>query len=194
MDVVSASLGQARGFLFVRRLAVSLSSVLLSACGSDSNSAAQSSSEASFVPLVDADTWSEVSRASDPFITSSDAPAACSSSAHRSEALGLELDTTECNWITLRAPVRFAVRERQRLHVVASHFDLSAETPTRARFELRLLNCTVWSRTIDVPGEARVYDDELDAPCSASDGDAMWLHVDNHGQNTYQLQAIEVLR
>jgi hypothetical protein len=154
--------------------------------------------DASYEPLVELEGWSAVAGQDDPFIDESNADAVpdCVAAGFRVEAdqEWLELDTGACSWITLTTSARYAVDAGQSLKLRISHYDLDAAAPTRAELRLRFDTCDVWSDAIAIPGPANVDEEELDSPCALAAGADIFFHVNNHGQNTYQLQALELLR
>jgi hypothetical protein len=155
-----------------------------------------SESTQSYQPLVAFDAWTEVSRDEDPFITDVAAAPACASPGFHAEAdqAWLELDTGLCNWMTVTANARAAVAEGEMLQVKLSHFDLNAPEPTEAQATLTFGVCDAWSKTIVIPSPAAVYADEVASPCPLRAGNPVLFHLHNHGQNTYQLQAVSSLR
>jgi len=146
--------------------------------------------------LVELDAWSDVTRKDDPFVTARDAADDCVLSGFRFEPdqRWLEVDTGACNWVTLSAPARYAVDVGQLVRLRVSHYDLDAAAPTTAELRVRFGDCDAWSKSIEIPSPASVDEEELASPCALAEGAAAFFHVHNHGQNTYQLQALEVLR
>jgi hypothetical protein len=145
-------------------------------------------------PLVAYDAWSGVEREADPFVIDAGAVPDCLGPGFYAEPdLGwVEIDTAECSWVTLRASAAAAVKGGSRLRVVVSHYDLDAPEPARAELKLAFGACEIWSKTVDIPGLAAVYEQELDSPCASERGGPVLFHLDNHGQNTWQLQELAV--
>jgi hypothetical protein len=152
--------------------------------------------EESFQPLVELEDWTAVERDDDPFVDEDAPPDACVSSGVRieDEQNWLELDTTQCGFITVAADARFAVAEGQKLKLEVSHFDLDAAEPATAELRLRFDDCEAWENSIAIPSPANVYEIELESPCQVAQGGQVLFHLHNHGQNTYQVRAISVLR
>ena len=165
---------------------------LLAGC---SEPASHAPAEPSEQALVSYDGWRALSPEDDPFVTDVQAVPSCLSSGLRAEAdTGwAELDTSQCGWITLRASALTAVTREQVLRLVVSHYDLEAPEPAEARLELRFGDCEVWSKSIPIPSPAAVYPEQLSSPCDlAADGPVLF-HLNNHGQNTWQLQALTLV-
>ncbi len=150
----------------------------------------------SYASLVGAGDWRVVEPDADPFVTDPGAVPRCSTSGVRveSDPEWLEIDTTVCSWVSLTGGARFEVALGEQLKLELSHFDLDAPAPATAELRLRLGDCDAWSGTIPIPSPADVRSYELASPCALPAGDAVWFHLHNHGQNSYQLQDVAVLR
>lgn len=152
--------------------------------------------EETFQPLVELEDWTAVERDDDPFVDDDAPPEDCVSPGVRVEddQSWLELDTTQCGFITVAADARFDVAEGQKLKLDVSHFDLNAAEPATAELRLRFDDCEAWENSIAIPSPANVYELEFDSPCQVAQGGQVLFHLHNHGQNTYQLRSISVLR
>lgn len=164
---------------------------LLSACASEPNA---SEPEPTFRALVARGEWSAVARDEDPFITDLDAAPECAGPGFRIEERWLEIDTAECNWVTLTAPTHFAIQRGERLRVSVSHFDLNAPAVAEGVAELTFGECTAWSKLVSIPSAAAVYTETFASPCEVAARGHVYFHLHNHGQNTWQLQDVSVLR
>jgi hypothetical protein len=111
-----------------------------------------------------------------------------------SEGDWIEIDTTVCSWVTMKAPALLPVEVGQELRIVVSHFDLAALAPARAELRLLLGDCDAWQKSVAIPRMAAVYEERLASPCALSAGSAVQFHLHNHGQNNYQLQELAILR
>lgn len=157
---------------------------------------ASNAGELSYEPLVALGDFRRVARQDDPFIDAAGAVPDCAAEGFRFEAdqAWLEIDTGICGWVTVTTNALHAVVVEQRLKLRVSHFDLDAAPPAEAELGLKLGACDAWSRSLPIPSAARVDEEELASPCALPQGSPIFFHVQNHGQNTYQLQALEVLR
>jgi hypothetical protein len=54
--------------------------------------------------------------------------------------------------------------------------------------------CEAWSKLIPIPSPAAVYEEQFASPCALAANGRVLFHLDNHGQNTYQLQELSSLR
>ncbi len=152
--------------------------------------------EPTYQPLVTLTDWATIDRDADPFVTDLDAAPACIASGVRTEPeqSWLELDTAQCGWITLRADAQHAVELGQPLQLSISHYDLEAATLASAELRLTFAGCSAWSKSVSIPSPAAVYVEEFDSPCALRERGEVLFHLHNHGQNTYQLRALSVLR
>ena len=150
----------------------------------------------SFQVLVPLEGWSEVSRDADPFIKDPSAAPACVGPGFRLEPTDnwLEIDTGACNWVTLSGSALSAVSQGQQLELTVSHYNLEAPAPAEAQLSLRFGACDVWSKVIPIPEPAAVYTEQFGSPCALELGGSVLFHLNNHGQNTYQLQELSSQR
>jgi hypothetical protein len=166
------------------------------ACSEATAPSPTSAAQPSYQALVELDAWRSVARADDPFLDDPEAAPDCLLAGFRVEAdqQWLEVDTGACNWVTLTTSARHAVDVGQLLRLRVSHYDLDAASPAAAELKLWFGDCEAWSESIPIPSAAKVDEEELASPCTLPQNAAIFFHVHNHGQNTYQLQALEVLR
>lgn len=143
-----------------------------------------------FHSLVALDEWTAVARDEDPFVTDLDAAPECVGDGFRLEPQWLEIDTAECNWVTLEAVARVAVERGQALRVTVSHFDLNAPAASEGVAELTLGGCDAWSKRVAIPSPAAVYTETFASPCEVAARSRVYFHLHNHGQNTWQLQDV----
>jgi len=144
--------------------------------------------------LVVAEGWVEVAREDDPFITDLDAAPSCIGPGFTLEGEWVEFDTGLCNWVTLEQAALGSVAKDQELVLSLGHYDLTSPKPAEARVALSLGSCSAWSKVLEIPQPAAVYDETFRSPCSLSAGGAVRLHLHNHGQNNWQLQRIAAWR
>jgi hypothetical protein len=173
------------------RLLLSVAALLGSAC---SDATVVTAPEPAYQALVTSRDWSRVARADDVFITDPDAVPTCVGDGFFIENSWVELDTSLCSWVTLQASARFVVEDEQSLRLVVSHFDLVALEPAQAELRLRLGDCEVWSRRVDIPQPAALYSEPLLSPCRLDAGGIIQFHLHNHGQNSWQLRELAILR
>jgi hypothetical protein len=145
-------------------------------------------------PLAVSEAWAAVAREADPFVTDASAAPSCSAPGFEAEGGWLELNTGTCNWITLEQPARISVAPGQELNIALAHFDLVAPEPGTALIALALGSCSAWTKSLAIPADAAVYDETFASSCGVSAGDMLRFHLHNHGQNSWQLQRLAVVR
>ena len=151
---------------------------------------------ATFQTLVPLEGWTSLARTADPFVTDPDQAPACVGPGFRLETDfdQLELDTGSCNWVTLSGSALFDLSADQPLQLEFSHYNLDAAAPATAELKLAFPDCDVWAMQLAIPGEAAVYKEQFASPCALQAGQSVLFHLHNHGQNTYQVQDLAVLR
>ena len=128
----------------------------------------------------------------DPVPDRPDDATACPRRAAAVEAGALELDSTACDWITVRAPSLLKVRKGQEVELFFFHAPLAAEEPAEAVMEIRIGDEVWWRQVAQIPASDAFYEETLEAPAAVEEGDAIVLHVHNHGSNTYTLGHLRV--
>jgi hypothetical protein len=168
----------------------------LGACSNAADPASTDTRQQSYQPLVLLGDWSSLSREQDPFVEDPAAAPVCTGPGFRIEAdyNWLEIDTGLCNWVTLSAVARYAVAEGEMLELTVSHYDLGAAAPASAELRLRFGDCDAWMKTIPIPSAAAVYSERFASSCALPESGNVLFHLNNHGQNTYQLQGLSILR
>jgi hypothetical protein len=164
---------------------------LLGGCASDQT---ESEPDLEFQTLVALGAWSAVARDADRFITDLDAAPACVGPGFRVEQQWLEIDTAECNWVTLEAAARYEVKRGQELRVTVSHFDLNAPSAAEGVAELAFGGCATWKKVVMIPSAAAVYTETFASPCEVAAQGRVYFHLHNHGQNNWQLQDLSLKR
>ena len=139
--------------------------------------------------LVQPSDWALVAPADDPWPGAAGRPP-CEERAVHAEEGTIELDTGACGWITVGAPSRAPWRRGDRVQVLVIHSALVADAPAVATLALRLDGEDVWSTTLDVPAAAGFLEVDVPAPAAGRAGAPMYLHVDNHGANSYRFGAL----
>jgi hypothetical protein len=164
--------------------------------GCSANEPAPSVPPPTFQALVPLEGWRSVARDADPFIDDPSTAPACVGPGFRLEPVDdwLEIDTGLCNWVTLAGDAAAAVSEGQLLKLTVSHYNLEAGAPAEAHLSLTLDDCEAWSKRIPIPNPAAVYEEQFASPCAVAANGRVLFHLDNHGQNTYQLQELSSLR
>jgi hypothetical protein len=188
--------------MYSRRLAV-VATVLFGlsvGCGNENGVTTQADGGTPFdfgmppterVSLVTGENWSFVSQYNDPYRTGdTDAPP-CTRIAFRPEYGGVELDTGICNHITLSQSASVAVAQGARVYITGWHSTLASNEPGTGYMRLMFGDQEVWSTESMIPGSARSFDETIINPVERLPGDPVYLHVRNHGANTWNILSIK---
>jgi hypothetical protein len=144
-------------------------------------------------PLVLPEDWVLVDPEDDPWPGVPPEAEACSRRALRVEVGTIELDTAVCDWITATAPARIDVRPGRALELLAWHAPLVAEDVAEATMGVRTEAGAVWEVEVPVPAASAFYDVQVTVPERVREGDPLYLHVHNHGNNSYRLAHLRTL-
>ncbi len=190
----------ARGFLAPRTLCVLLA--LSGACGDDRGSTSASATDTTggdegpreWRSVIDHQAWQSVEAAADPFADHRppEDELECGLAGWLIESNTLEVDTNQCNYVTLTQPALVDMTPETPMRLEFRYFDLIAPAPATAHVALQVGDAIVWEREITIPGPAMVLnEDELTAQVEAPAGTPIYFHLHNHGQNTYTLDEVE---
>ncbi len=145
-------------------------------------------------PIVAAELWETA--ADDPLPDHRPEGATCLQGSWYSEATGLEIDTTTCDYLNLSQPLLLDLEEGEPLTVLAWHQVLLPGDDGEGVGHMALLidGRVAWELEVPIPAESTVYLDEVPAPADAAAGATVHLHLHNHGDNTWQLSEVTALR
>lgn len=106
------------------------------------------------------------------------------------EENSLEVDTGECNYLSLTEPAATSLPAGTRIETELSYFDLTADAPSEAHVALVIAGEVIWEEMIPIPSDARVIELALELPRAVEVGDPVEFHLHNHGQNTWNFTPI----
>ncbi len=178
--------------------------LLVALCGACSDDAGSTSADASdtadaggareWRPVIDHEAWQAVGAADDPFADHRppEDELECGLAGWLIESGTLEVDTNQCNYVTLTQPALVDMTPDTPMRLELRYFDLIAPAPATAHVALQVGDAIVWERELTIPGPAMVLqEDELTAGVDAPAGTPVYFHLHNHGQNTYTLDEVE---
>lgn len=143
------------------------------------------------VELVEAEGWTPVSAAEDPFADHRPDDIVCPSTSWGPEELGGELtlgvDTGACGYLTASRPSQAAIEAGDAIEVRAWHFALTATEPGEAHVAVRVGARTLWEERVTIPADSRLYAPVVEVPADAEAGTPVYFHVHNHGDNAWNL-------
>jgi len=136
------------------------------------------------VLVLDHAAWTLVAREDDPWAAPPDAT--CHEGSGRAEEGYFEVSTEACSWGTWTQPALIDGEDGDRWEVELFHLDLWASSPATAVVELALGSQVVLSWSSPIPAAAGRFDLEGEAP-GVGEASAAYLHVHNHGLNSYRI-------
>ena len=145
-----------------------------------------------FESLADPNAWSWVEAAEDPIAATVQEPIVrCGPADVITESGGLEISTTNCNYVLLEQPLAQALDAGSQLRVVVWWQRLASTSPAQGHLSLTVDESEIWTRAIDIPGPADVADDIVRLDQTYAAGSRLQFHLRNHGYNTWNLNRIE---
>jgi hypothetical protein len=104
----------------------------------------------------------------------------------------LEISTELCNYATVRQPSLRALKAGDTVTIQVLHEDLTAPAPTEAHLALAIDGAVAWEHQVPVPAAGALVEGQISIDADVPAGTELQFHVHNHGNNTYDLLAIEV--
>ncbi len=142
-------------------------------------------------PVIATDLWT-VEAADDPFWseTLSEDIRPCTPQDWRAEPNGIEVQTTNCNYITLTQPLLQPLRAGQGLRVQLWWQTLASVEPAEGRIAVWVGDWRFFDERVPIPSEADARTLSRSSPRSFADGTPVYFHVDNHGFNSWTLGSL----
>ncbi len=146
-------------------------------------------------PLIDAAGWAEVGAADDPF---DDRPGGveCDVTGYGEELGIFEVETDLCPYGTFSQPILRDVGPGATVHLVAWHLDLFAAEPAEGHFVVQIGDLVLIDERPSIPSDEEIWDLEIPWPAgvaAAREGDDAWVHVHNHGTNSWRVGVLEIV-
>ncbi len=158
--------------------------------GSEADDDSTSDGSGEFVSLIDHAAWTELPASDDPLADHRPDPIVCTIAGWYVEGETLEVDTNYCNYVALRQPSLASISAGRVVRIGFYHFDLTSPEPATAHVAVLVDGQTLWEQEIAIPGDAYVYELDVEAPWTAPVGADVVFHLHNHGQNTWVLQSL----
>jgi hypothetical protein len=106
----------------------------------------------------------------------------------------LEIDTDFCDYATVRQPSLQALVPGDTVAIRVWHYPLTAPAPAQAHLALAIDGELAWEQHVPSPAEEGFVEGEVAIDRDVPAGTELQFHVHNHGANSYDLLAIEVVR
>lgn len=138
--------------------------------------------------LVDHALWQEMSAGDDPFADRLPV-VTCALGSFVDEGSGdaqaVEVDTSSCDYITLRQPSLADLEVGDDVKISVWHLTLTSALPALAHAAVRVGDTVVWENNIDIPADPKVYESTYNSTVAAPAGTPVYFHVHNHGANNW---------
>ena len=150
------------------------------------------------VSLIDHKTWTVVPLKDDPFAADLSAEVTCGAGAYKVEGGALEFDTGICNFITLTQKTTHAAKSCDELRVVFWHLPLYAgKKGAPAYAALKVGDMMLLDERIDIGPDGVIeksFQPRFRLQRSIAAGTDVYVHVNNHGLNTWTLLSVVARR
>lgn len=178
----------------VRAWAPALTCLLASGCTDEATPDSSPPTDAALATeLIDHAAWRAVPAADDPLASHRPAETVCPEGASVVEHGALEVQTGYCNYLALAQVLPVPIEAGDMLRVVLWHDRLVAD-PAVGHVAILLGGEVAWERSVTIPSEASVYDELFAPPRTFEAGEAVGLHLHNHGYNSWSLLSLEKLQ
>ncbi len=182
----------------LRALFASLSGLLsLLACDPDTGDGDTGSLDeselASPLDLTDPSAWLPTPAEFDPLADHRPEPVICPSSGYGLEFGVLEVDTGQCNYLSVSQPLAHAIAPDDLLRVTVWWQPLIAGEPAEGHLALLVDGELLWELHVEIPGEADLHQLEFPSPIAAEAGSVLTFHLHNHGYNSWTLGGLELV-
>ncbi|MDP7039763.1 MAG: hypothetical protein QGI45_11435 [Myxococcota bacterium] len=99
----------------------------------------------------------------------------------------LEVDTEECDYLSVSQPLLASFKKGDVLFLRLWHYHLIFPDTEWAHAALYIGGQLLWESQIAIPAEANFIHPEFSAPFAAEKGAPINFHLHNHGNNTWNL-------
>ena len=150
------------------------------------------------VSLIDHEKWVKVPLADDPYASELPDEVTCGVGGHEIEGGAMEIDTGICNFVTLKQPTIAPAKRCDELRLVFWHLPLYAgKEGAQAYASVRIGDLDLLDERIEIGPQGVVeknYIPKMQLDKAISAGTDVYLHIHNHGLNTWKLLSITVTR
>lgn len=105
----------------------------------------------------------------------------------------LEIRTEFCNYAGLTQQALLELDAGTELELVFSHSQLTFNAPATAHIAISIGGNPIWDVNIDIPAAKALYKETLTLPFAVGKGDAIDVHLHNHGDNAWTLHSLVAL-
>jgi len=141
--------------------------------------------------LIDHTLWLELSEADDPFASHRLEAVVCPEWARQIEGDIYEVETDDCNYVSLAQPSLRPLNEGDHVELVFWHLWLWAPMPAQGHVAIQIGDWIVADEQIEIPGPEESFNPVVTVPHDLPAGVPIVFHLHNHGVNSWRLLSIE---
>ena len=141
--------------------------------------------------LIDHQLWVELSEADDPFASHRLESVVCPEWARQIEGDIYEVETDDCNYVSLAQPSLRPLNQGDQVELVFWHLWLWAPTPAVGHVAIQIGDWIVADEHIEIPGPEESFNPIVTVPSDLPAGVPIVFHLHNHGVNSWRLLSIE---
>lgn len=146
------------------------------------------------VPLIEAMAWDTNTRIGDLFPDHRPAQIDCErGSGWLVEEDVLEIRTALCNYLSLTQQTLLNLEVGTVLELTMSHSALDFNAPATAHMAVSVGGTTVWDERIPIPSPGQILKKTVELSHAVAAGDAINLHLENHGSNAWTFHSIDAI-
>lgn len=105
----------------------------------------------------------------------------------------VSVDTTGCSAATLEQPTQLPIAAGDNLHLRIYHYPLTSTVSGVGHLEVALGATSLWTREVPLPSDSQLFEADVILPEAAAAGTPIRWHVDNHGNNTWNMVELSVM-
>jgi hypothetical protein len=170
-----------------------LALLLLGACDPGESEAEDAGEPSEAIDLVDPTAWLATASDQDPLPDHRPESVICPLAAFALEFGVLEVDTGQCNYLSVSQPLAHAIAPGDPLRVTVWWQTLIAGEPAEGHLALLIDDELLWETHVAIPGEAELRRIEFESPIAAEAGETLTFHLHNHGYNSWTFGSLELL-
>jgi len=102
----------------------------------------------------------------------------------------IEVNTGKCSYATLVTPAIATARAGDELELWFWHYQLTAPEPAVGHAALEIDGTRLWEYEVAIPGDAFFLEERIVLDRDIEIGDPIYVHVRNHGQNSWTFRRI----
>jgi hypothetical protein len=145
------------------------------------------------IDLVDPNAWMVTPAEADPLAGHRPFVVECPTTAHELEFGVLEVDTGQCNYLSMSQPLLRPIARGDPLRVTVWWQALVAEAPAEGHLALLVGDDLLWETHVSIPGAAELRQIDFVSPIAAEADSTLTFHLHNHGYNSWTLGGLELL-